>query len=165
MGKKKWSQKLLSLTYTKIPVLLKYPKGLSFTGAMDREDRSAWSGLGWKDLGIHRGGPLHAAACVSGRKLCGVKFYLRVPFIRFIIPGHHLLCLPGAVWTLTLDDITSVTFYSPQTFFPANTLGLSLNQERNMYHSPVIQKIHQAWRGGKEETNVPWIKQSRYESE
>lgn len=161
MGKKTWSQKLFSLTYTKLPVLLKYPKGLSFRGVMEREDRSAWSGLGWKDLGIHRGDPLHAAACVSGRKLSGVKFYLRVPFVLFIILGHHLLCLPGAVWTLTLDDITSVTFYSPQPFFPANMRGLNLKQERNMYHSPVIQKIHQAWRGGEEETNVDRVDMSQ----
>lgn len=86
--------------------------------------------------------PLHAAACVSGKKLSGVKFYLRVPFILFIIPGYHLLCLLRAVRTLTLDDITSGTLYSPQTFFPANMLGPNLNQERIMY--PVIQKIHKA---------------------
>lgn len=42
---------------------------------------------------------------------------------------------------------------------------LNLKQERSTYHSPVIQKTHQAWRGGKEETNVSWIKQSKYESE
>jgi len=154
MGKKSWSQNFSSLTYTKLPVLLKYPKGLSFRGAMEREDRSTWSGLGWKDVGIHRGDPLHAAACVSGRKPSGVKFYLRVLFVLFIIPGDNLLCLPGAVWILTLDDITSVTFYSLQTFFPANMLHLNLNWERSIYHLPVIQKIHQAWRGGKEETNV-----------
>lgn len=93
MGKKRWSQKLLSPTYTESSVLFKHPKGLSFRGAMEREDRSTWGGLGWKDLGVHRGDPLHAAASLSGRKLSGVKFYLRVPFVLSTVPGHPLLCL------------------------------------------------------------------------
>lgn len=96
MGLKSFSQ----LSTPNYQSYLKHPKGPSFRGAMDREDRSAWSRLGWKDLGIEKGVPLYAAACVGGKKLSGVKFFLRVPFLLFTIPGHRLLCLPGAIWTL-----------------------------------------------------------------
>lgn len=64
MGKNQWSQKLLSLTYTKLPVILKYPKCLSFRGATEREDRATWSGLGWKDLGVHRGERPSSCSCL-----------------------------------------------------------------------------------------------------
>lgn len=68
MGKKQWSQNPLSLTNAKLPVILKHPKCLSFQRCNSKGRQSRLSGLGWKDLGVHRGDPLHAAACVSGEE-------------------------------------------------------------------------------------------------
>lgn len=67
MGKKWWAHKLSALTYTKLSGLLKHPIGLSFRGSVEREDRSTWSGLSWKDLNIHRGDS--SCSCQSSKVL------------------------------------------------------------------------------------------------
>lgn len=98
MGKKQWSQKLLSLTYSKLPVVFKYPNVFPLEVQQRGKTEPLEVDLAGKTwVFIEERDPLHAAACVSGKKLSVVKFYLRVPFILFIIPGYNMLCLLGAV--------------------------------------------------------------------